>query len=126
MDEPLATCPQIKKTFKGTDTLESLPNPPLSQYAGLPDLGRSTLFNVLAKNYVLVASYPFVTIKPNVSVVNFPESELDTQIIHSPATTSYWCGSRLWTLPVSGRIGIWKKRRITKFITNTREVDTRI
>ena len=37
---------------------------------GLPNVGKSTLFNALTKNDVLAANYPFATIEPNVGVVN--------------------------------------------------------
>ena len=36
---------------------------------GLPNVGKSTLFNALTKNDVLAANYPFATIEPNVGVV---------------------------------------------------------
>ena len=36
---------------------------------GLPNAGKSTLFNALTKNDVLAANYPFATIEPNVGVV---------------------------------------------------------
>jgi ribosome-binding ATPase YchF (GTP1/OBG family) len=36
---------------------------------GLPNVGKSTLFNALTKNNVLAANYPFATIEPNVGVV---------------------------------------------------------
>ncbi len=40
---------------------------------GLPNVGKSTLFNALTKNSVLAANYPFATIEPNVGVVNVPD-----------------------------------------------------
>jgi GTP-binding protein YchF len=43
---------------------------------GLPNVGKSTLFNALTKNAVLAANYPFATIEPNVGVVNLPDSRL--------------------------------------------------
>jgi ribosome-binding ATPase YchF (GTP1/OBG family) len=45
---------------------------------GLPNVGKSTLFNALTKNSVLAANYPFATIEPNVGVVNLPDPRLDT------------------------------------------------
>jgi GTP-binding protein YchF len=45
---------------------------------GLPNVGKSTLFNALTKNTVLAANYPFATIEPNVGVVNLPDERLDT------------------------------------------------
>ncbi|PJJ62231.1 redox-regulated ATPase YchF [Compostimonas suwonensis] len=43
---------------------------------GLPNVGKSTLFNALTKNQVLAANYPFATIEPNVGVVNLPDTRL--------------------------------------------------
>ncbi|MCM3656128.1 redox-regulated ATPase YchF [Agromyces mediolanus] len=45
---------------------------------GLPNVGKSTLFNALTKNQVLAANYPFATIEPNVGVVNLPDPRLET------------------------------------------------
>jgi ribosome-binding ATPase len=43
---------------------------------GLPNAGKSTLFNALTKNSVLAANYPFATIEPNVGVVGVPDDRL--------------------------------------------------
>ena len=43
---------------------------------GLPNAGKSTLFNALTKNNVLAANYPFATIEPNVGVVGVPDDRL--------------------------------------------------
>jgi GTP-binding protein YchF len=43
---------------------------------GLPNVGKSTLFNALTKNNVLAANYPFATIEPNVGVVGLPDERL--------------------------------------------------
>jgi GTPase involved in cell partitioning and DNA repair len=43
---------------------------------GLPNAGKSTLFNALTKNNVLAATYPFATIEPNVGVVGVPDARL--------------------------------------------------
>jgi len=62
---------------------------------GLPNVGKSTLFNALTKNTVLAANYPFATIEPNVGVVNLPDERLDTlaKLMNSektvPATVSF-------------------------------------
>jgi GTP-binding protein YchF len=45
---------------------------------GLPNVGKSTLFNALTKNAVLAANYPFATIEPNIGVVNLPDPRLET------------------------------------------------
>ena len=62
---------------------------------GLPNAGKSTLFNALTKNDVLAANYPFATIEPNVGVVGVPDPRLATlaEIFGSekiiPATVSF-------------------------------------
>ncbi|MFI5240393.1 MAG: redox-regulated ATPase YchF [Candidatus Saccharimonadia bacterium] len=43
---------------------------------GLPNVGKSTLFNALTKNNVLAANYPFATIEPNVGIVPVPDERL--------------------------------------------------
>ena len=52
---------------------------------GLPNVGKSTLFNALTKNDVLAANYPFATIEPNVGVVPLPDARLDklAEMFHS-------------------------------------------
>ena len=44
---------------------------------GLPNVGKSTLFNALTRNQVLAANYPFATIEPNVGVVSLPDPRLE-------------------------------------------------
>lgn len=62
---------------------------------GLPNVGKSTLFNALTSNDVLAANYPFATIEPNVGVVPLPDARLNTlaEIFGSqrivPATVSF-------------------------------------
>ena len=62
---------------------------------GLPNVGKSTLFNALTKNDVLAANYPFATIEPNVGVVGVPDPRLaGLAAIHAsarqlPATVSF-------------------------------------
>jgi GTP-binding protein YchF len=62
---------------------------------GLPNVGKSTLFNALTKNDVLAANYPFATIEPNVGVVGVPDPRLATlaEVFGSqkviPATVSF-------------------------------------
>ena len=62
---------------------------------GLPNVGKSTLFNALTKNNVLAANYPFATIEPNVGVVGVPDERLKVlaEIFGSeqilPATVSF-------------------------------------
>ncbi|WP_425830040.1 redox-regulated ATPase YchF [Streptomyces fractus] len=62
---------------------------------GLPNVGKSTLFNALTKNDVLAANYPFATIEPNVGVVGVPDTRLTklAEIFNSqkvlPATVDF-------------------------------------
>jgi GTP-binding protein YchF len=62
---------------------------------GLPNVGKSTLFNALTRNNVLAANYPFATIEPNVGIVGVPDSRLQNlaEIFKSqeilPATVSF-------------------------------------
>ncbi len=62
---------------------------------GLPNVGKSTLFNALTHNDVLAANYPFATIEPNVGVVELPDPRLRrlAEIFGSerilPATVSF-------------------------------------
>ena len=62
---------------------------------GLPNAGKSTLFNALTRNDVLAANYPFATIEPNVGVVGVPDARLAqlAQVFASerivPATVSF-------------------------------------
>jgi len=44
---------------------------------GLPNVGKSTLFNAITKKNILAANYPFATIDPNIGVVVVPDSRLD-------------------------------------------------
>lgn len=45
---------------------------------GLPNVGKSTLFNAITKKNILAANYPFATIDPNVGVVIVPDKRLET------------------------------------------------
>ena len=62
---------------------------------GLPNVGKSTLFNALTRQTILAANYPFATIEPNVGVVNLPDERLErlAEIFGSerilPATVSF-------------------------------------
>ena len=62
---------------------------------GLPNVGKSTLFNALTRNDVLAANYPFATIEPNVGLVELPDERLTrlAEIFSSerilPATVSF-------------------------------------
>jgi GTP-binding protein YchF len=90
---------------------------------GLPNVGKSTLFNALTKNDVLAANYPFATIDPNVGVVNVPDTRLDrlAQMFSSakvvPATVSF--------VDIAGIVrGASEGQGLgNKFLANIREAD---
>lgn len=55
---------------------------------GLPNVGKSTLFNAITKQNILAANYPFATIEPNVGVVVVKDDRLDRLTeIYNPART---------------------------------------
>ena len=57
---------------------------------GLPNVGKSTLFNCLSQSKAQSENYPFCTIDPNVSIVNVPDLRLDKlNSIINPDTVSY-------------------------------------
>lgn len=62
---------------------------------GLPNVGKSTLFNALTNNDVLAANYPFATIEPNTGIVPVPDARLEklSELYHGapikPATVEF-------------------------------------
>ncbi len=90
---------------------------------GLPNVGKSTLFNALTKNDVLAANYPFATIEPNVGVVPLPDERLAklAEIFGSarilPATVSF--------VDIAGIVkGASEGEGLgNKFLANIREAD---
>lgn len=57
---------------------------------GLPNVGKSTLFNAITKSQVEAANYPFATIQPNVGVVEVPDARIDRLVeIFHPKKTIY-------------------------------------
>jgi GTP-binding protein YchF len=90
---------------------------------GLPNVGKSTLFNALTKNDVLAANYPFATIEPNVGVVPLPDERLSAlaEIFGSarilPATVSFV------DIAGIGKGASEGERRGNKFLANIREAD---
>jgi ribosome-binding ATPase len=90
---------------------------------GLPNVGKSTMFNALTKNNVLAANYPFATIDPNVGVVPLPDERLArlAEIFGSekilPATVSF--------VDIAGIVrGASEGEGLgNKFLANIREAD---
>ena len=90
---------------------------------GLPNVGKSTLFNALTKNNVLAANYPFATIEPNIGVVNLPDSRLNK-------LAEIFGSERILPAPVSfvDIAGIVRGASVgeglgNKFLANIREAD---
>jgi len=90
---------------------------------GLPNVGKSTLFNALTKQTVLAANYPFATIEPNVGIVNLPDPRL-------AALSELFNSERIVSAPVSfvDIAGIVKGASVgeglgNKFLANIREAD---
>ena len=55
---------------------------------GLPNVGKSTLFNAITKKHILAENYPFATIDPNVGVVTVPDVRIDNlKSIYNPERT---------------------------------------
>ncbi|MCI9888036.1 redox-regulated ATPase YchF [Micrococcales bacterium 31B] len=90
---------------------------------GLPNVGKSTLFNALTRAQVLAANYPFATIEPNVGVVPLPDARLGelAKIFGSerilPATVSF--------VDIAGIVrGASEGEGLgNKFLANIREAD---
>jgi GTP-binding protein YchF len=90
---------------------------------GLPNVGKSTLFNALTKNDVLAANYPFATIEPNVGIVGVPDARLPVlaELFGSerqlPATVSF--------VDIAGIVrGASEGQGLgNKFLANIREAD---
>ena len=45
---------------------------------GLPNVGKSTLFNAITKSSIPAENFPFCTIEPNLGIVNVPDKRLDS------------------------------------------------
>ena len=90
---------------------------------GLPNVGKSTLFNSLTKAGALAANYPFATIDPNVGIVSVPDKRVDelTKMYNSkksiPATIEF--------VDIAGLVkGASKGEGLgNQFLANIREVD---
>jgi ribosome-binding ATPase len=90
---------------------------------GLPNVGKSTLFNALTKSNILAANYPFATIEPNVGVVPIPDARLDTICKYIPPQKRIPASLRL--VDIAGIVkGASEGEGLgNKFLSHIREVD---
>lgn len=90
---------------------------------GLPNVGKSTLFNALTNNNILAANYPFATIEPNTGIVPVPDERLNvlSKMYHAekiiPATVTF--------VDIAGLVaGASKGEGLgNKFLANIRQCD---
>ena len=90
---------------------------------GLPNVGKSTLFNAITKAGAQAANYPFCTIEPNVGIVNVPDERLEVlnEMYHPkslvPATIRF--------VDIAGLVrGAYRGEGLgNKFLAHIREVD---
>jgi hypothetical protein len=90
---------------------------------GLPNVGKSTLFNAITKKNILAANYPFATIDPNVGVVTVPDERLDILAdLYLPERTIY---TTYEFTDIAGLVkGASKGEGLgNKFLSHIREVD---
>jgi len=90
---------------------------------GLPNVGKSTLFNALSGASVLAANYPFATKDPNVGVVPVPDDRVDRlATLYKPKKTTH---AALEFLDIAGLVrGASKGEGLgNQFLANIREVD---
>ena len=90
---------------------------------GLPNVGKSTLFNALTKAKALAANYPFATIEPNVGIVAVPDPQLERIRRHQP--TEKIVPAALRIVDIAGIVrGASKGEGLgNKFLTHIRNVD---
>jgi len=90
---------------------------------GLPNVGKSTLFNALTAAGALAANYPFATIEPNVGVVPIPDPRLD--VIHAHMETEKTIPATLRLVDIAGIVrGASTGEGLgNKFLTHIRSVD---
>src|SRR5579863_6491976 len=90
---------------------------------GLPNVGKSTLFNALSAAGAAVANYPFCTIEPNVGVVPVPDARLDALVeLYHPKSV---VAATVTFVDIAGLVeGASKGEGLgNQFLTNIRETD---
>ena len=91
---------------------------------GLPNVGKSTMFNAITKAGAECANYPFCTIEPNVGVVPVPDERLDELTkMYSPEKTTH---AVIEFVDIAGLVkGASKGEGLgNKFLSHIREVDS--
>ena len=91
---------------------------------GLPNVGKSTLFNAITKAGAECANYPFCTIEPNIGVVAVPDERLDVLTnIYKPEKTTH---AVIEFVDIAGLVrGASKGEGLgNKFLSHIREVDS--
>ncbi|MBK1620776.1 redox-regulated ATPase YchF [Lamprobacter modestohalophilus] len=90
---------------------------------GLPNVGKSTLFNALTKSGIAAENYPFCTIDPNVGVVPLPDERLD--VIAGIAKSANVIPTTMQFVDIAGLVaGASKGEGLgNKFLANIRETD---
>lgn len=90
---------------------------------GLPNVGKSTLFNAITKKGILAANYPFATIDPNVGVVTVPDERLD--LLNKLYNPNNLISTTFEFIDIAGLVkGASNGEGLgNKFLANIREVD---
>lgn len=90
---------------------------------GLPNVGKSTLFNAITKNDILMANYPFATIEPNVGVVVVPDKRL--KVLNDMYNPKRLIETTFEFFDIAGLVkGASKGEGLgNKFLSHIREVD---
>ena len=90
---------------------------------GLPNVGKSTLFNAITKKNILAANYPFATIDPNVGVVTVPDERL--QVLADLCKSKEIIPTAIEFVDIAGLVkGASKGEGLgNQFLHNIREVD---
>lgn len=91
---------------------------------GLPNVGKSTLFNVLTNNNILAANYPFATIEPNTGIVPVPDSRL--QVLANMYQAQKILPATVTFVDIAGLVaGASKGEGLgNKFLANIRQCDS--